>query len=943
MLSLSLDGNKDHVVSAKEFRSWLFPQNMSSTVFVGEGSTRDNTEFMNVLLHVLQEQYNGDIVAFFESLKTSRSGEISSNEIKSGLETHGVHLSAFQMNLLEKFCTSDGKITLQSLDHALDCWKNQRGGAVMSQVALLNEQSRLLVSNGAGSSIKGETELYKESQKKATRPLQELSDSSPELTYTDVAKMFRNSLLSDASDISDAKKKLQNIFNSLDTDHNGIITTSELRLLLEQLGIAKLTENPGRTMDLLIEQIDVNRDGAVNLQELETFLWPSKEKEGDEIEYGLILNKTRQALFRAVGPAAFAGSADGLLSAFADLANIKLRPGGVLNVRHLKQAFHALDIDDIGKLSDNHIRLLTLSLDGGSKGVVSANEFKAWLIPQQVNASIAWDKGETLKNNEVMTVVFNLVKKKCNGSVASFFNQLDTHRNGQLSSKELMDGLDYFNCHLTASQVNLMTDLLRASDGKITFQSVSRAIELWKNQREGQVSSQMSILHQHHKDLSKGVSFTNIDALKRAASVEDEEPDIFDDPLGGTVESDGPMPRLDIPTADKALRKPDSINSRDRKNQKRTYAYNYGETEHSRQVKEARRSREMSRSVDSMDSDLQARPPFAPSKVNKETYSPYSRYEKVEYFSTKPTKQKQNGGSLMKSVIKDHLEKKSRLLSQIRSEAGGNSQTSVGEQMPGVQGTSISAGSASKTAPRSKAHVAYPRIAHNGDVVLKTNIPFSSNIKYHKPRNPTDTDTIPNTESSKLFEVAIQHRTSNSASGALKSSPKTVITNTTATADTLKTKHFNAESSNAVNDDKIHIDNSIYSIIAGVPDSLEIEEELNGNHTVYKINDQSDFESEVENVHGPLGVSSTRSMLKEKGPQPANREMHQSLRGRSTSRRNDLKGPFIRASSHDGIFLRNAINSSETIQQQIENIKRPIEKEIYKLKKQLEVTIHFSP
>lgn len=80
-----------------------------------------------------------------------------------------------------------------------------------------------------------------------------------ELTYSDVAKMLRNNLLADAKDISDAKKKLHNIFNHLDEDQNGILTTSELRLLLEELSFAKHTENPNQTMDLLIEQIDVNR------------------------------------------------------------------------------------------------------------------------------------------------------------------------------------------------------------------------------------------------------------------------------------------------------------------------------------------------------------------------------------------------------------------------------------------------------------------------------------------------------------------------------------------------------------------------------------------------------------------------------------------------------------------------------------------------------------
>ena len=41
-------------------------------------------------------------------------------------------------------CTSDGKITLQSMTRAIELWNNQKNGVVTSQVMLLNEQSRLL-------------------------------------------------------------------------------------------------------------------------------------------------------------------------------------------------------------------------------------------------------------------------------------------------------------------------------------------------------------------------------------------------------------------------------------------------------------------------------------------------------------------------------------------------------------------------------------------------------------------------------------------------------------------------------------------------------------------------------------------------------------------------------------------------------------------------------
>lgn len=105
MVVLSLDGNQDHVVSAKEFRNWLFPQKISAGN-MDTGNLRDNTEAMNVLLDALKT-FNDDIVTFFEALdrlvlgmslirqathelyfylSRSRNGIVTSKEISSGLE-----------------------------------------------------------------------------------------------------------------------------------------------------------------------------------------------------------------------------------------------------------------------------------------------------------------------------------------------------------------------------------------------------------------------------------------------------------------------------------------------------------------------------------------------------------------------------------------------------------------------------------------------------------------------------------------------------------------------------------------------------------------------------------------------------------------------------------------------------------------------------------------
>lgn len=77
-------------------------------------------------------------------------------------------ITPYQTQILERLlCTSDGKITLQSMSRAIQLWHDQKNGVVTSQVMLLNEQSRLLsrgFSSGDGVISKEiEAEDFKES------------------------------------------------------------------------------------------------------------------------------------------------------------------------------------------------------------------------------------------------------------------------------------------------------------------------------------------------------------------------------------------------------------------------------------------------------------------------------------------------------------------------------------------------------------------------------------------------------------------------------------------------------------------------------------------------------------------------------------------------------------------------------------------------------------
>ena len=59
------------MVSAKEFRSWLFPQNIGAVVKAGEdGSVSEGSIVMNILMEVLREQFGSNTTSLFEYLDT---------------------------------------------------------------------------------------------------------------------------------------------------------------------------------------------------------------------------------------------------------------------------------------------------------------------------------------------------------------------------------------------------------------------------------------------------------------------------------------------------------------------------------------------------------------------------------------------------------------------------------------------------------------------------------------------------------------------------------------------------------------------------------------------------------------------------------------------------------------------------------------------------------
>ena len=128
----------------------------------------------------------------------------------------------------------------------------------------------------------------------------------------------------------------------------------------------------------MIEQIDINRDGAVSFRELEDFLFPETP---EDTEFGLTLQYVRTAVRKQVSSYASAESPEAILEAFAGIGKAKLH-NHTLDASSLKKVFKQLKVPEISpkKLSAKNIEKLTSSLDVNGDGVGSCKEFHDWLV-----------------------------------------------------------------------------------------------------------------------------------------------------------------------------------------------------------------------------------------------------------------------------------------------------------------------------------------------------------------------------------------------------------------------------------------------------------------------------------------------------------------------------------------------------------------------------------
>ena len=203
--------------------------------------------------------------------------------------------------------------------------------------------------------------------------------------YTTAAKLLRETLLSRSTHKSH-RLILKDVKRELDSDDNGVLERSEVKLYIETLGVID-----DKIINQILDAIDLDRSGKIDFEELSSFLFPTQNSndlllnQHDGIEpreFGLVAPLAKSAVIRTVGIYAAENTEDALLKAFGKLSNSHLKRGGLLDDACVAKSFLALTIPELinyPKLMPYEVEMLVKSLDTNGDGVVSANEFRLWL------------------------------------------------------------------------------------------------------------------------------------------------------------------------------------------------------------------------------------------------------------------------------------------------------------------------------------------------------------------------------------------------------------------------------------------------------------------------------------------------------------------------------------------------------------------------------------
>lgn len=153
--------------------------------------------------------------------------------------------------------------------------------------------------------------------------------------YTKIVHQLRQRLIEQADDTRNQRSLVRSIFNRMDDNASGVLTVQEMKDFLQSPELRIFQPDDSfcdKFCELILEQIDVNRDGNVSLDELEDFLFPtsphgspskaSKEQTDGHFETGIVLDFARRALIQLLSGAAAAGSDEVILAEFTGLAKV---------------------------------------------------------------------------------------------------------------------------------------------------------------------------------------------------------------------------------------------------------------------------------------------------------------------------------------------------------------------------------------------------------------------------------------------------------------------------------------------------------------------------------------------------------------------------------------------------------------------------------------------
>jgi Ca2+-binding EF-hand superfamily protein len=148
---------------------------------------------------------------------------------------------------------------------------------------------------------------------------------------------------------------VRNIFSRIDENGSGVLTIHEMKQFLLSPEITLFNEEERdstceKFSQMILEQLDVNRDGHVSLVELEDFLFPESSSSlslsssavamdmNDQRSYhgsiktkqivianeaGIVIEATRTAVITHVSVAAASGSDEAILDEFATLSKVR--------------------------------------------------------------------------------------------------------------------------------------------------------------------------------------------------------------------------------------------------------------------------------------------------------------------------------------------------------------------------------------------------------------------------------------------------------------------------------------------------------------------------------------------------------------------------------------------------------------------------------------------